>query len=151
MGAATVARVRPDAGHRPFRGFEAPRQASLRRGAATICPCAASSRCQSNLAPCGRCERIELIPTIVFHARPVSLHEAISPRRPRAVDVDHIVPLGRPDLRQEPRLQDIAEKASQAATITCLENPKPCSSAEVPRTLLAIGRNWRLSDWVTTW
>jgi len=54
--------------------------------------------------------RVELLATIVFHARPIALHEPISPRRPRAMDVDHVVPFRRIDLRQEARFQDVANE-----------------------------------------
>src|ERR1700730_288017 len=43
--------------------------------------------------------RVEFLAAIVFHARPVALHEAVSPRHPRAMDVDHVVPFSRTDLR----------------------------------------------------
>src|SRR6202790_3453353 len=55
--------------------------------------------------------RIELFAAIVLHARPVALHETISPRRPGTMDVDHVIPFGRSDLRQEARLQDVANEA----------------------------------------
>jgi len=42
---------------------------------------------------------------------------AESPCRPGAVDVDNVVPLGRPDLRQEAWLQDVGMKVSHAAMI----------------------------------
>jgi hypothetical protein len=54
--------------------------------------------------------RVELLATIVFYARPIALHEPISPRRPRAMDVDHVVPFRRLDLRQEARFQDVANE-----------------------------------------
>jgi hypothetical protein len=55
--------------------------------------------------------RVELFAAIVLHARPVALHETISPRRPGTMDVDHVIPFGRSDLRQEARLQDVANEA----------------------------------------
>lgn len=54
--------------------------------------------------------RIELLAAIVFHARSVALHEAVTSGRPCAMDIDHIVPLRRPDLRQEARLQNVAHE-----------------------------------------
>ena len=54
--------------------------------------------------------RIELLAMNMLHARPVALHEAVASRCPCAVNVDHIIPFGRFDLRQEARLQDIAEE-----------------------------------------
>jgi len=54
--------------------------------------------------------RIELIAVIVFHARSVALHKTISSRRPRAVDVDHVVPFRRANLRQEARFQDVVNE-----------------------------------------
>jgi hypothetical protein len=53
---------------------------------------------------------IELLAAIVLHARPVALHETISPRRPSAMDVDHVIPFGRSDLRQKARPQDFANE-----------------------------------------
>ena len=54
--------------------------------------------------------RIELLATIVLHARSVTLHEAKSSACPCAADVDNVVPLGWFDLRQEARLQHVADE-----------------------------------------
>jgi hypothetical protein len=54
--------------------------------------------------------RIELVAAIVLHARSVTLHKPVSSRRPRAMDVDHVVPLCRPDLRQETWFEDVANE-----------------------------------------
>jgi hypothetical protein len=54
---------------------------------------------------------IELFAAIVLHTRPVALHETVSPRRPGAMDVDHVIPFGRSDLWQKARLQDVANEA----------------------------------------
>jgi hypothetical protein len=54
--------------------------------------------------------RIELFAAIMLHARPIALDEAISPGRLGAVDIDHVVPFGRPDLRQEARFHYVANE-----------------------------------------
>src|SRR5688572_11927673 len=58
--------------------------------------------------PCKR--RVELFAEIFCHARPVALEEPISSCRPGTANVDQVVPLGRPDLRQEARLQDVTDE-----------------------------------------
>src|SRR3984957_3056007 len=52
--------------------------------------------------------RMELVAAIVLHARSVTLHKPVSSRRPRAMDVDDVVPLRGPDLRQETWFEDVA-------------------------------------------
>src|ERR1700730_3399921 len=77
-----VAVIRPDAEYRPFRECEAPRRASCSYRAATMSKYAASSRyrnCPAHAVDSGKgC--IDLLATIVLHARPVTLDEATSTR-----------------------------------------------------------------------
>ncbi|MGB6636367.1 MAG: hypothetical protein WBF12_11930, partial [Bradyrhizobium sp.] len=54
--------------------------------------------------------RIELFAAIVLHARPVTLEETISPRCPCALDIDYVIPLRWPDLRQETRFEEVANE-----------------------------------------
>src|SRR5580658_8228978 len=51
---------------------------------------------------------VEFQAEIMRMARPVALHETVPSSSPGAMNVDDIVPLGRPDFRQEPWLQNVA-------------------------------------------
>ena len=67
--------------------------------------------------------RIELFAAIMLHARPVALEETISPSRPSAADIDHVIPFGRPDLRQEARFQDVANESLAGSDDQSLFSP----------------------------
>ena len=79
--------------------------------------------------------RIEFLTTIVRHARPVALHEAISPRRPRAMDVDDVIPLRRPDLGRNRGFKTSRMKVSQAAMIACFSSSSIGRAGRVARAI----------------
>jgi hypothetical protein len=71
----------------------------------------------------------------MFHARPVALNEAISPSRPDTANVDRVVPFGGLDLREETRLQDIADKCLAGrddAQLFRVGNPRGAGRASHP-------------------
>ncbi len=53
--------------------------------------------------------RVEFLPAIVFHSRPVTLHEAISSSHPDTADIDWVIPMGWFDFRQKTRLQNVLD------------------------------------------